>query len=70
MFDAVAAGYAAEDTQINVEHLARDIVFAKVWNVIEFLSMFRQDEDGPRDTIAYLQQQFPKWLADVESVHN
>lgn len=69
-FEAVAVAYLGEEAHRQIKQLTRDIILAKVWSIIEFLSMFRQGDDVPSETMAYLQQHFPAWLNTIDSVHD
>jgi aminoglycoside phosphotransferase (APT) family kinase protein len=69
-FRAVAAGYLPRHDEGSVEHLAQHIVIAKVWSVVEFLSMFSGADNAPANIMMYLQQAFPPWLDRMTNTHD
>jgi aminoglycoside phosphotransferase (APT) family kinase protein len=71
IFETVAARYlsgcdAAPDLSAsNVAHLAEEIGAAKIWSVIEFLSMYQEGTVINADAIEELVRDFPEWLKSV-----
>lgn len=65
-FRKMAACYLATDERAAVAQLTQHIGLAKVWSLVEFLSMFVGERNAP-PTIAYLQLAFPLWLHHLAS---
>ena len=63
IFREVAAYYNSINARSAVENLARDIAAAKVWSLIEFLSLHK--EGKLRDAAGFIPElieTFPRWL--------
>lgn len=70
-FRAVADRYLSEPVHSlpqavsSRETLLHDMVIAKAWTVIEYLSMYSRGAPARSTTISTLIQQFPVWLNDI-----
>lgn len=66
-FQATAAVYLAseEPSPAEISGLAKRIALAKVWNVVEFLSMTRRGQVGDPRIVPRLLDLFPDWLVKV-----
>lgn len=71
IFETVASRYlsASGDVSVvpssNVARLAEEIAMAKIWSVIEFLSMHQEGVITNTNTIEELIRDFPDWLKNV-----
>ena len=51
-----------------LEPLTRDIIFAKLWTLVEFLSLYTDGKLEPDTTLTYLTEGLPVWLSALEIV--
>lgn len=63
-FERMASGYLAGSRPALGKQLAYDIGIAKIWNVVEFLSMYATGDAAGHVKIDTLVDMFPAWLRE------